>query len=232
MEKIYGYKQKDVEGLAQFLKMDKSRTLSESFAKYASKSGKAKGTVRNLYYALAKKSQTDKDFCNKYLDGKPLSVSVIAPFNEEDEKNLIKEILIAKENGKSVRGTIMEMASGDGKVALRYQNKFRNALTNKPHVIAQVVKELKDEGKAITVNEEQKGQFEISDLQLKRVKDEINNLVIKISAKEKKENQLLRERISILEKENLRLSTLLYAGKSSNRTMKFFKNDDQTGILN
>jgi hypothetical protein len=67
MEKIYGYKEKDVIGLAEFLKKKGTLNLSETFVEYGRENGKAKGTVRNLYYALAKRSNFDKEFCQNTL---------------------------------------------------------------------------------------------------------------------------------------------------------------------
>ncbi len=135
MEKIYGYKEKDVKGLAEFIKSRKNGTLSGAFSEYAIKAGKAQGTVRNLYYAVAKKSIVDDEFCQKYLDGKPLSVSKIESFDENEERKLVSDILKEKLKGRSVRSVILEMAEGDYKKALRYQNKFRNATRANPELI-------------------------------------------------------------------------------------------------
>jgi hypothetical protein len=66
MEKIYGYKEKDVFALANFIKEKGELPLSTLFERFGAINGKAKGTVRNLYYALAKKSNADKEFCQKY----------------------------------------------------------------------------------------------------------------------------------------------------------------------
>ena len=77
MEKIYGYKQDDVVLLAEYLKNRRGGSLSKVFYEYGKMHNKATGTVRNLYYALAKKSAEDEQFCNKYFDGVPLKVSKI-----------------------------------------------------------------------------------------------------------------------------------------------------------
>ena len=95
MEKMYGFKEKDVIGLAELIKNRGEKTLTEVFNEYSLINGKAKGTVRNLYYALAKKSATDKEFCQKYLDGKPLEVSQIVQFDGEQERDLIRKILLS-----------------------------------------------------------------------------------------------------------------------------------------
>lgn len=233
MEKIYGYKEKDVLGLAEFLKDRKGEPLSAVFEKYAIKSGKAKGTVRNLYYALAKTAAQDVGFREKYLDGMELSVGKIVEFDADEERKLVKEVLSSRKDGRSVRGTIMEMANGDGKIALRYQNKFRNAMRNKPHLIAEIVKELKDEGKDITlIDVEEKPSNFISEVQLSRVKSEINGLVGRISHKLRRENEQLKARISFLESENLKLSAQLYGGGKKQSSLRFFRTESGENVIN
>ena len=59
MGKIYGYKNDDVIELAEFLSKEKQGKLTDKFQKFADEHGKAKGTVRNLYYALAKMSKNE-----------------------------------------------------------------------------------------------------------------------------------------------------------------------------
>ncbi len=233
MNKIYGYKEKDVKDFAEFIKGRKKESLSDIFSLYAKSSGKAKGTVRNLYYALAKTSKMDEEFCEKYFDGKPLSVGKIVSFSEEEEKHLIKRILLGRKDGQSVRGVIMELTEGDAKLALRYQNKFRNAIKNKPRLIAEIVKELKDEGQEIGQYSRVANPAEfISEKQLGALKREINNLVGKIALKTKKENEILRERVSVLERENLRLSTLLYGDGKKPNAARYFKVRGREELLN
>ncbi|MBO5067927.1 MAG: hypothetical protein J6C62_05955 [Clostridia bacterium] len=233
MEKIYGYKTSDVLELARFIKERKNSSLSSTFERYGALHGKAKGTVRNLYYALAKKSAFDTEFCNKYLDGQPISVSKIVEFSKNEEKALIKDILIAKKGGRSVRSAIMELSNGDGKVALRYQNKFRNAVKNKPELIAEIVKELKDSGQDISPSViEDNPLSSVSDVQLKKLKSEINGLVGKISLKIRRENELLKNRIAVLERENLKLMNLLYGTKNCSCSKKYLKNNADNQLLN
>ncbi len=222
MEKIYGYKEKDVIGLAEFLKNRGGESLSSTFTKYALINGKAKGTVRNLYYAVAKRSQTDKNFCDKYLEGKPIVINNISEFDKDEEKNLIKQILIERQDGKSIRSVIMRLANGDAKKALRYQNKFRNVVKNKPNLIAQIVGEIKEDGKVQDVKVVQKPTSPLTEQQFNRLKTEIDLLIGRISAKLKSENEYLRERICVLENENLKLTSLLYSSEKQ-KAKKYFK---------
>lgn len=233
MEKIYGYKRKDIIGLAEFLHQRGNASLTETFEKYAVLHGKAKGTVRNLYYALAKRSNEDKEFCDAYLGGNPIKVGKITEFDYNEERDLIKNILLLKTQTKSVRGAIMKLANGDGKIALRYQNKFRNAIKNKPELITQIVNQLKADGKKIDLDfNENKEQSIVSDLQFNRLKCEINAMINRIALKEKKENQLLKERIAILERENSKLLNLVYGADSIKDARKFFNLHEEKKLLN
>jgi len=51
MEKIYGYREKDIIGLAEFLKNKGSMNLSETFVKYGAEHGKAKGGQKSILRA-------------------------------------------------------------------------------------------------------------------------------------------------------------------------------------
>ena len=228
MEKIYGYKQDDVIKLAEFLKQRKNQKLSSVFENFAQENNKAKGTVRNLYYALAKKSTEDSEFCLKYFDGKPLSVNKIIEFTEEQQKSLIRKVLLMKKQGRSVRSAIMELANGDAKLALRYQNKFRNAMKSNPELVKKIALEIGDNADEFSPNN---FSGAISDAQFKRVKSEINGLVDRISLKVRKENVLLKERIGVLERENQKLYALL-VDKNKIDAIKYFRLKDQRSLLN
>ena len=197
-------------------------SLSSLFEKFGAINGKAKGPVRNLYYALAKKSNEDNDFCQKYLGGRPIKISKIIEFSKQDEKDLIKEIILKKNNGRSVRSVIMSMANGDAKTALRYQNKYRNAIKNKPDLISEIIYEINSEGKELLVQTQNQPKHIISDEQFNRLKNEIDGLVQKISSKIKKENEYLKQRVARLENENLKLLSLVYKNQNSSDARKFF----------
>ena len=232
MEKIYGYKEKDIVGLAEFLKKSENCSLTQTFKKYGELNDKAKGTVRNLYYALAKRSNFDTEFCKKYLGGKPISVAKIIEFDQREERELIKKILLAKKDGRSVRNAIIELSGGDAKLSLRYQNKFRNAMKNKPSLIADVIKELKEQGVEIEFDTAEKPQKPLfNHFQLAKLKEEIDTLVGKIAYKVKKENEFLKQRIAALEKENQKLRTLLY-GRTLPSAKEYFKKNQTEEFIN
>ena len=233
MDKIYGYKQKDIIGLAEFLMQNKSGSLSNVFEQFAVLNGKAKGTVRNLYYALARKSNLDSEFCQKYLGGKPIKIAKSEEFEKDEERELIKEVLRAKTNGRSVRSIIMQMADGDAKKALRYQNKYRNVIKNKPQMAMEIAKEIQSSGEKIDFSlEKRQNKIVISEQQFDKLKLEIDTLVQKISSKIKKENQYLKQRIGVLENENLKLIALLYGNDSDIDARKFFKSMNKKQFIN
>lgn len=223
MEKLYGYKEKDVLGLARFIKERKRQSLTEVFDRYAEVSGKSRGTVRNLYYAIARRAVSDAEFRDKYLDGKIPEISKITAFHKDEEEELIRQVLAGKKEGRSVRSVIMELAAGDGKKALRFQNKFRGVMKNNPAAVYKIAEEMgigEMAEKKRTDMQVVKGS--ISETQFCRLKTEINNLVNKIAAKEKKENEYLKNRIAALELENLSLRSALYGGTEKNTAFKYF----------
>lgn len=232
MEKIYGYKSEDVIALAQYLKEKKGRSLSSVFESFASKQGKAKGTIRNLYYALAKKSVEDKEFCQKYFDGIPLKVSRGETFKKDEENELIKKVIAGHLEGRSVRSIIIELAKGDAKLALRYQNKFRNAVKNKPELIKEMISITAKNGQTLDLTAKRQPIFSVTnESQVKRLKSEIDNLISKISASLKKENERLKARLITLETENKRLISILYQRQPAD-AKNFFKIQTQKEFIN
>lgn len=223
MEKLYGYKQSDVIGLAEFLRERKGENLSQTFSQYALKSGKAKGTIRNLYYALAKLSKENVEFRDRFLGGEQINVNQIIEFDGEQERTLLKQVLIKTNQGKSVRSAINELSGGDGKVALRYQNKYRSVVKTKPELVKDVIEEMRRDGTEIKDKKLSKQQAPIiKDEQFIKLKSEINSLVARISQKERKENEFLKARIRILESENLRLKNLLYKDGTDHQSLGYF----------
>ena len=217
MKEIYGYKEKDVIGLTEFLQKRKGGTLTKAFSEYSKISGKSQGTVRNLYYAMAKKSKQDKEFCNQYLSGKSLSVSTALAFSEQEEFQLMQDILRQKINGKSVRSAILSLAGEDNRLALRYQNKYRNVVKNKPEMIKNILKSLKV-GDSYNQADIKKISYKNSVYVLK---NEINRLVERISEQVRKENYKLKAEIVRLKKQNQALKER-GINKDENKTIEFF----------
>lgn len=209
MEKLYGYKEKDVLGLYEYLK-NKKGTLVNVFKSYAKDTGKSVGTVRNLYYALVKVSKEDSNFCDKYLGGVPLVTGEMVFFDEDEEKMLVKKILRLKNEGYSVRSAINEISNGDPKLALRYQNKYRGLIKNKKEKVREIIDELKRENPNFSVDltfNVKKPKENFNEFYLTKIKKEINSLYDRLFSSIKLENEELKNKIKILELENLRLKS-------------------------
>ena len=227
MKKLYGYKEKDVLGFINFLKNHKG-SMTTAFSIYAKKVGKAKGTIRNMYYALAKTTKEDETLQQKYLSGKSISVNQIVAFTKEEEKELIKQILILKGQGLSVRRAVYQLANNNVKLALRYQNKYRNLINNKT-IVNEAVKDIKLADPNV-LSFEKRNKFVKQD-GLEKLKAEIDGLVERISVKLQKENKYLKERIAVLELENSKLNTLLYGTETKSKIPFLMLNETSKKVL-
>ena len=188
MIKINGYTEDEAKTLVEFVADGKKqgKTLSALFASYAQKSGRAKGSVRNYYYALLR--STGDDRVRKMLKGKDLKAEKIVPFSELETDKILREILTQKSRGISVRRAVLNLSNGDDKLMLRYQNKYRNIVTKQPERIERLMREC--------------GLKSGSDEARKRIEEEINGLYDKLALSLKEENKRLTTLIKRLTDEN------------------------------
>lgn len=104
------------------------KSLSEVFSSVANKTGRAKGSVRNYYYNLIK-NEEKKNAYSEIIEGvKDLKAEKFENFSDTDLNLLLSKVKQGKKEGKSVRSVIQKLAGNDPKLALRYQNKYRNYL--------------------------------------------------------------------------------------------------------
>jgi hypothetical protein len=227
MNKIYGFRENDLIALAKMVRDKGNLPLSKVFESYAIKSNKAKGTIRNLYYALVRLSSLDKEFCLKYLGGKPIEAKPIIEFNKDDERELVKRVLVGKKQGRSVRSVIMEMACGDGKLALRYQNKFRNAVKFKHNLVNELLAETSGDITLLSGKKEKNTRYSLD-----KVIREIDAIIVKEGSKISEENRILRARIKELEQENQAYIELLASKKSAKGVLGQINYTNGTSLLN
>lgn len=143
MNKINGYTEEEAKSLVDYIKegKKKGKTLTWLFETYGLQRGRAKGSVRNYYYALMKNEKKDERI-TKLLDGTSLSVEKIKEFTEEETDAALRSILAEKSKGLSVRRAIYNLAGGDDKLMLRLQNKYRNTLKKEPQRIAALASDM------------------------------------------------------------------------------------------
>ncbi len=141
MNKINGYTEEEAAGLIDYISAGRNagKTLSYLFETYGREHSRAKGSVRNYYYALLKKR--DDDRVQRILSGKNLSVGTIRPFTEEETDEMLRLVLREKSKGCSVRRAIANVSEGDERKMLRIQNKYRNLLKKQPERIARIARE-------------------------------------------------------------------------------------------
>ena len=141
MNKINGYTEEEAKRLVKYITDGKKAgaPLSGLFAEYAKKTGRAKGSVRNYYYALLR--STGDERVKNMLSGTDLKAEKIIPFSELETDKILKDILVQKSKGVSVRKAVMNLAGGDGKLMLRYQNKYRNVLAKQPERLERIAAE-------------------------------------------------------------------------------------------
>ncbi|MBQ6256002.1 MAG: hypothetical protein IJJ60_05380 [Clostridia bacterium] len=98
--------------------------------------GRKPNSVRNYYYMQMREK-----------GGEDLKrAAPFDAFSEEEIHDLLRNVLLGRGSGRSVRACVMEMSGGDRSRMLRYQNKYRAILRKKPDLIDQVCRELKQEG--------------------------------------------------------------------------------------
>ena len=231
MENLYGFKKEDVLALIDFLKDKKGESLSCLFEKYARYSGKAKGTIRNLYYTISKLSLSDKAFCEKYLDGKPITVEERVEFLPCQERALLTQIIKKKMDGFSVRKAVKALALGEEKLALRYQNKFRSLLKTSPSLVKEIVSNIKGASDIDLALSKRSAKPKFNEMQVVRLKKEINSLFERTFIELKKENALLREELSVIKDKNAKLRKLLYGEEKTNAVAEYFLSSGQKELI-
>ena len=209
--------------LAQFLKENEYSTLESAFTDYALYTNRAKGSVRNLYYDLVKFRSENLEFFTHAVGDLELKTHAIDNFSIEDERILLEKILTEKAKGRSVRSIVMGLANGDGKLMLRYQNKYRNMLKNRRELVDEI---------NVRLNVGNKEQFTKAEIEkivgnkhMLMLQNAINKMIDSILSKVNREKQVLMEKNARLEEERLKLYKIVFGSNPLAKSrVKFFKN--------
>lgn len=185
--KINGYTKEEAQSLVKFIcdGKEQGKTLTKIFDEYAKNTGRARGSVRNYYYALLR--STGNEEVKKLLTGTRLKAESIRPFTDEETDKILKAILMQKSKGVSVRRAVLNLSEGDDKLMLRYQNKYRNVVAKQPERIERLLKEC-------GLDYSKQGQMEIE--------NKINELYDSLANSLKEENRRLTAVIKRLTDEN------------------------------
>ena len=184
MNKINGYTEEEATGLIEYIYTGKNagKTLSYLFETYGRAHNRAKGSVRNYYYAFLKKRGDER--VRRILEGKDLHAGEIRPFTEEETDEMLRRVLTEKSKGMSVRKAIRNLSEGDEKLMLRMQNKYRNLVKKQPERVQRVAREA--------------GLPEEKTFLQRRLEREIDALYERIASDLKEENRRLREELEKL----------------------------------
>ncbi len=109
--------------------------LKTAFDEIAAALHRRPNSVRNHYYTQLKPVERAEP--------------AFRPFSDEETDRLLKTVLLAQANGQSVRACTLEMADGDTRRMLRYQNKYRALLKAQPEKVLAVRRELTQQGHAV-----------------------------------------------------------------------------------
>ena len=133
-----GWQPEEIEMLWQEIRSaaESGAPLRGVFERMGKTLGRKPNSVRNYYY-MQMRTQAGEEMQR----AAPFEL-----FTEEEVHHLLREILMARGQGKSVRACVMELSRGDRALMLRYQNKYRSILRKRPDMIRAVCRELTEEG--------------------------------------------------------------------------------------
>ena len=113
--------------------------LKAVFEQIAEKTGRRPNSIRNYYYAQVRRKSGGDHMNARFV-----------PFTEDEVEWLIRQVLIGRSEGMSVRACLQKLSEGDHSLTLRYQNKYRAVLKSKPELVKKIVEELNGEGISCT----------------------------------------------------------------------------------
>ena len=109
--------------------------LKQVFEQIAWQTGRRPNSIRNYYYAQARLREDGTHRAARFV-----------PFTEPEVEQLVENVLRGKSRGQSVRACLQELAGGDHSLMLRYQNKYRSVLKNRPELIKSAAEKLRAQG--------------------------------------------------------------------------------------
>lgn len=144
-KKILGWTPTNIKSLFNYLNGHPNIALINNITVWANKNFKQPLSVRNFFYKLIREAKIDEQV---YLKLKALKIDV-APYLEDQKTNETANLLrtvLDYSMQKSVFKACLDFAKGDKNLASKYQNKYRNTLSNHPKLVEQVLKDLHQKG--------------------------------------------------------------------------------------
>lgn len=151
------WKDEEIKKLFCFVEDGKQKHLSllSIFKNFATLTKRKPNSVRNYYYLELCELQNNKSKCQRLgINLNNHEKIKQTPFDEKEEKEVVKNILRLCAKGISVRKACLKLAGDDLGKMIRFQNKYRNVLKGNQALLSRCIQELKDEG--VDVNIKQK----------------------------------------------------------------------------
>ena len=127
---------------------EKERGLVWAFSAMSDKTCRSVNSVRNYYYSQLKMFELvpslAKDLGIELVDS---SRERFELFEADEIDELLENVLSGKARGVSVRQVIADMSGGDGKKALRLQNKYRSMILHHREKVNEVMRRIGASGK-------------------------------------------------------------------------------------
>ena len=111
------------------------RSLREVFQEVGGQLQRKPNSIRNYYYARVRETPD--------LSPRPTPFRAFTP---EELHTLLREVLMGRGQGESVRACVTRLSGGDRSQMLRMQNKYRSILKNRPELLMEAAEELRQEG--------------------------------------------------------------------------------------
>lgn len=194
------------------------KSLTGVFKTFANENARAFGSVRNYYYKTV--SSGGKGLLDKLEIKEELKPSFIKEFSYQESFEIVKAVLNGLTDGVAARKTFFALACGNEKLALRYQNKYRNCLKSNKTLVLNVISEIeREKGKCYNPYAVVKTDNE------KKIEAEINLLIEKIYGYAESENAELKCKLNELSSENKSLKNIIKNRlKKENLTKEYFYN--------
>ena len=135
-----GWREDEIDRLWQEIRRanESGLPLRSVFEQMGDALGRKPNSVRNYYYMrLREQDQASMRRCVPF-----------ETFSDDEVRDLVRNVLYACAQGRSVRAAVMELAGGDQQLMLRFQNKYRAILKKRPELVADICAELQSEGVA------------------------------------------------------------------------------------
>ena len=122
-----GWQQEEIDLLFQAVQdaADSGTPLRDVFSKVGTQLSRKPNSIRNFYYARIRQEPSLAQRQTPFRS-----------FSSTEVRELLRQVLIGRGQGQSVRACVTQLANGDRAGMLRYQNKYRSILKNKPEMLS------------------------------------------------------------------------------------------------